>query len=239
MNADLSLFHLIANASALVQLIMLLLLTASVISWTLIFKKAKQLKCTEDRLHYVESVSDKADWGTMNEWVLSQRDSEGIVALLRQGLRESMRFALSTLPSQVQSDYLKQWMQTRLVREAQLLEQGIPFLATVGSVSPYVGLFGTVWGIMMAFKALGASTAQATLAMVAPGIAEALIATAMGLFAAIPAVIAYNRFQYWSQTISERYDLLVIQFCYQYARYAESRISNGIDDEIHQQQVVG
>lgn len=239
MNADLSLFHLISNASTLVQLIMLVLLSASIMSWMLIFKKAKQLKSMEERLHYVEAVSDKADWGKMNEWVLSQRDAEGIVALLRQGLRESMRFALSALPSQVQGDYLKQWMQTRLVREAQLLEQGIPFLATVGSVSPYVGLFGTVWGIMMAFKALGASTAQATLAMVAPGIAEALIATAMGLFAAIPAVIAYNRFQYWSQTIAERYDLLVTQFCYQYARYAESRTDTGAEDDVRQQQVAG
>ena len=175
------------------------------------------------RLHQAEELSENADWGKLNEWLLSQRDQTGIVSVLRSGLRESMRFAMSSVSPSIQTEYLRQLMQTKLTRQVQQLEVGVPVLATVGSVSPYVGLFGTVWGIMMAFKALGASTAQATLAMVAPGISEALVATAMGLFAAIPAVIGYNRFQYQVGTIIERSELLVSQCCNLFARYAEER----------------
>ena len=223
MNVDLSIFHLIANASALVQLILLLLLLASIMSWRIIFQKNKQLFQVKVRLHQVEELMENADWGKMNEWLLAQRDTIGVVLILRSGLREAMRFAMSVSAPSVQTEYLRQWMQTKLTRQVQHLEMGVPVLATIGSVSPYVGLFGTVWGIMMAFKALGTTTAQATLAMVAPGISEALIATAMGLFAAIPAVIGYNRFQYQVGIIVERYELLVIQFCNLYARYAEER----------------
>ena len=223
MNVDLSILHLVANASALVQLILLLLFLASVLSWRIMFQKNQELYKVKVRLHQAEELSENADWGKLNEWLLSQRDQTGIVSVLRSGLRESMRFAMSSVSPSIQTEYLRQLMQTKLTRQVQQLEVGVPVLATVGSVSPYVGLFGTVWGIMMAFKALGASTAQATLAMVAPGISEALVATAMGLFAAIPAVIGYNRFQYQVGTIIERYELLVSQFCNLYARYAEER----------------
>ncbi len=227
MNVNLSVISLVTHASALVQLIMLLLLMASVASWHIIFKKMKLIQALELRLMRVEEVIEKTDWGRLNEWILAQRDAGGIVAVLRYGLREASRFAMSDLPPTVQLGYLKQLLEARLTRAAHTLEQGVPFLATVGSVSPYIGLFGTVWGIMMAFRALGASTAQATLAMVAPGISEALIATAMGLFAAIPAVIAYNRFQHAIGHLIERYELLTIQFCTFYARYLEESQTTG------------
>ncbi len=223
MNTDLSIIHLIASASTLVQLVMLALLTASVLSWAIIFKKNKELLAFQQRLEQAEVISHQADYARLAEWIGAQRDQSGVVAILRSGLKDAAELITSTLPMANKIDYVRQMMQTALTRHAHDLEDGVPFLATVGSVSPYVGLFGTVWGIMMAFKALGASTAQATLAMVAPGIAEALIATAMGLFAAIPAVIAYNRFQHQIESIIERCDLLVTQFCHQYLRYAEEQ----------------
>lgn len=222
-NVDLSILHLVANASALVQLILLLLLLASIISWRIMFQKNKEFHRKTLRLHQAEEIVELADWAKLNEWLLSQREQEGIPFVLRSGLRESMRFAGSTLPAAMQAEHLRQFMQIKLTHQAQELETSVPVLATIGSVSPYVGLFGTVWGIMMAFKALGASTAQATLAMVAPGISEALVATAMGLFAAIPAVVGYNRFQYQVGLITERYEVLVSQFCHLYARYLEDR----------------
>jgi biopolymer transport protein TolQ len=219
MNTDLSILHLVANASTLVQLVMLALLAASVLSWTIMFKKRKELLAFKQRLEQTEVVHQQADFGKINEWLLAQRDQNGIVPILRLGLRDALQCLHHEMPLSHKTDYIRQTMQTQLTKHAQELEEGVPFLASVGSVSPYVGLFGTVWGIMMAFKALGSSTAQATLAMVAPGIAEALIATAMGLFAAIPAVIAYNRFQYQLEMLLERYERLITQFCHHYLRY--------------------
>lgn len=213
MSADLSFVHLIAEASIVVQLVMLLLLLASVFSWALIYGKWRQLRAVrgassefESRFWSGGAVSD------LYRQVQANEDSAGgTERLFAAGFGEYARLQKQGHGPQNVLEGARRAMRISLAREADRLDGNLSFLATVGSVSPYVGLFGTVWGIMNAFMALG-DVSQATLALVAPGIAEALIATAMGLFAAIPAVIAYNRFTHELGRIESRFDNFVEEF---------------------------
>ncbi len=199
-SGELSFSELVLNASPLVQIIMLILLLVSIASWTIIFVKHRQLSAARKA---TEGFEDKFwrggnDMGSLYEELNRQRDNLlGSEVIFLSGFREFVKLYEKSRGSADAKEMVMgvtyRSMKVALSREVEDLETHLPFLATVGSVSPYVGLFGTVWGIMHAFVAL-AAVKNATLAMVAPPIAEALIATAMGLFAAIPAVVAYNRF---------------------------------------------
>jgi biopolymer transport protein TolQ len=195
LTADLSLIHLIANASFLVQLVMLALLLASVASWTLIFRKRALLRAARRAAEdFEERFWSGKDLVTLYNRITAKHYSpKGMEKIFEAGFREYARLRKQDLQPREVLEGTQRAMRVALSREMDQLEAHLSFLATVGSTSPYIGLFGTVWGIMNSFRALG-NVHQATLAMVAPGIAEALIATAIGLMAAIPAVIAYNLF---------------------------------------------
>lgn len=214
MSTDLSIVHLILNASLLVQLVMVVLLLASIGSWTIIFRKRRELIDTKKAMLGFEA----SFWsgGSLSELYqqLSKpgQNNEGSAKIFIAGFKEYMKLRQKTdLSGGEILEGARRSMRVALNREIESLEMQLPFLATVGSTSPYIGLFGTVWGIMNSFRALGNSN-QATLAMVAPGIAEALIATAMGLFAAIPAVIGYNRYISEVERLSNQYDNFLEEF---------------------------
>jgi len=208
-----SIFLLIINASIPVQLVIVLLLFASVISWFMIDRKRTGYK----RWTRVADEFEDQFWsgGEMRkiyqEWS-GEREPEGIVNIFLAGYREFNRLAQKQNVSRSEMvDGVHRSMRVALSREITNLEIHLSFLATVGSTSPYVGLFGTVWGIMNSFQSL--STMQVvTIATVAPGIAEALVATAMGLFAAIPAVIAYNKFANTAESLNNRYEIFMEEF---------------------------
>lgn len=208
MNAELNLWELVLNATLLVQGVMLILALASIASWVVIFRKRQMLnRATKRADEFEEKFWSGADLTTLYDRIASDRAGrEGLEAIFEAGYREFSRLREER---RIQADTLtngaQRAMRVALTREMDRLESHLSFLATVGSTSPYVGLLGTVWGIMHAFRAL-AGVHQATIAMVAPGISEALIATAMGLFAAIPAVIAFNRFSNDAQRLEVRYD---------------------------------
>tara|TARA_Y100001934_G_scaffold283310_1_gene402027 strand:+ start:216 stop:890 length:675 start_codon:yes stop_codon:yes gene_type:complete len=211
---DLSILELVRDASLLVQLVMLSLVLASVISWTVIFRKWGALR---DARIAAEAFEDEfwsgkdlvSMYTRINE---QQEEPSGMERIFQSGFREFARLRnQSGIDGRAVVEGSHRAMRVALNREVDELEQHLSFLATVGSTSPYVGLFGTVWGIMNSFRALG-NVSQATLAMVAPGIAEALIATAIGLFAAIPAVIAYNRYANDAERLTNRYDIFVEEF---------------------------
>ena len=214
MLADESLITLVVNASFVVQIVMLILLLASVVSWTRIFSKRTTLgRARRDaNLFEDEFWSGKDLVNIYNRLNEARHDPEGMERIFHAGFKEFARLRnQSGVRSAAILDGTQRAMRVALRREVDELELHLPFLATVGSTSPYIGLFGTVWGIMNSFRALGNVT-QATIAMVAPGIAEALIATAMGLFAAIPAVIAYNRYVSEVERLHTRYDTFVEEF---------------------------
>ena len=207
-----ALVTLIAEASLLVQLVMLALLLASMMSWSFIFTKwfvFKAASITADRF-------ERRFWSGGNlsqmytELSRTDKSATGMASVFVDGFREYRRLVQKANPGEV-LEGVQRAMRVALSREIDYLETHLPFLATVGSTSPYVGLFGTVWGIMNSFRALG-SLQQATIAHVAPGIAEALIATAMGLFAAIPAVIAYNRYSNRVERLVTRYEIFMDEF---------------------------
>ena len=225
MTNDLSIFHLIANASFVVQFVMFILLAASVVSWTFIFTKYKELK----QAFLVTEEFEQAFWSGIELTDLYKKlsasgfEAEGIEKIFLAGYKEFSRMRQKEDVSPVvQVESAQRVMRIELNREIERLDETLPFLATVGSTSPYVGLFGTVWGIMNSFRALG-NIKQATLANVAPGIAEALIATAMGLFAAIPAVVTYNRFSTRLDKLAGRYELFVDEFIVLLQRQAHSK----------------
>jgi len=214
MNADLSIFNLILEASFAVQFVMLVLLVASIASWAIIFSKRKEL----DKATKIADEFEGLFWSGMDLSDLYRNltshgvEAEGIENVFIAGYREFSRLQQkSDSNGAIAVENAQRAMRIELSRELELLDARLSFLATVGSTSPYVGLLGTVWGIMNSFRSLG-NAQQATLAQVAPGIAEALIATAMGLFAAIPAVVAYNRFSNQLDRLSGRYDLFVEEF---------------------------
>ncbi len=206
MPSQLSIYDLIANASLLVQLVMLLLVVVSIISWMMIFQKWFLLRRAQ--IEY-ESFEDHFWSGIdLRQFYNELEDVEGlngIENIFVSGFKEFLRLSeQSEADPEAIMQGVQRTMRVALNREEARLETNLAFLATVGSTSPYVGLFGTVWGIMNSFRSL-ANMSQATLASVAPGISEALIATAMGLFAAIPAVIAYNRFSATADSITDLY----------------------------------
>ncbi len=213
MTTDLSLVSLILNASPLVQAVMLFLLIVSLVSWTMIFQKSRVVKTARSEATQFESQFwSGGDLTVLYREIIAREKTVGLEKIFEAGFKEFVRLRKqgSVEPMAV-VEGAQRAMRVELSREVEVLETQLPFLATVGSTSPYVGLFGTVWGIMNSFRALG-NVNQATLAMVAPGIAEALIATAMGLFAAIPAVVAYNRYSTDVERIISRYDTFLEEF---------------------------
>jgi biopolymer transport protein TolQ len=214
MSADLSFFSLISGASLVVQMVMFLLLTVSVMSWTMIFRKRSALaEAREEAEAFEERFWSGGDLATLYHQVSQRGNSlRGLPNIFVAGFKEFTRLRKqSGVDPMAVVEGAQRCMRVSLSREVDELETHLSFLATVGSTSPYVGLFGTVWGIMNAFRGL-ANVHQATLSMVAPGIAEALIATAMGLFAAIPAVIAYNRYSNDVERLENRYDNFLEEF---------------------------
>jgi biopolymer transport protein TolQ len=219
---DLSFISLISNASLLVQLVMALLLLVSIMSWTYIFRKMFAIKSAQTQTDAFE----RAFWsgGNLNslyEDATSNRrksvgESGALERIFEAGMSEFNKIKMSFANRNAVDpgslvDGARRAMRAAYQREMDALESHLAFLASVGSVSPYVGLFGTVWGIMNAFRGL-ANVQQATLASVAPGIAEALIATAIGLFAAIPAVVAYNRYSHDIDRLAIRFESFIEEF---------------------------
>ena len=195
MNNDLSITTLILQASLVVQLVMAGLMITSVVSWTVIFGKVFGLR----RVRLGNEDFEREFWSgrslnDLNTAVGQKTLSAPLERIFASGMREFMKLREKRLDAGAQLDGARRAMRASFQRELDVVESNLSFLASVGSVSPYVGLFGTVWGIMHAFVGLS-NMQQVTLATVAPGIAEALVATAIGLFAAIPAVVAYNRFE--------------------------------------------
>ena len=208
MSLQISLFSSIFQAGPVVKTVMILLLSASVISWMFIFQQASFLRqAREDLLAFEEKFWSGKDLNKLQEQArLNTENLEGIESIFYTGFNEFSRLhKYPHINITHMTANLERAMQATQNRAIDKLEHYLPFLATVGSVSPYVGLFGTVWGIMASFQALSGVQQQATIAMVAPGISEALITTAMGLFAAIPAVIAYNRYSNDTTNLANQY----------------------------------
>ena len=211
MTEQLSPLELVLHASLIVQIVMALLLLASVISWSIMLRKRAELRRARAEADRFEEIFwSGGDLSAMYKAIdQSRRVTHGMESIFESGFREFTRMRQQGGIAATQlMEGARRGMRVALLRESDRLEHSLSMLATVGSTSPYVGLFGTVWGIMNAFHGLG-NVQQATLAMVAPGIAEALIATAMGLFAAIPAVIAYNRYADQVSRMELRYDTFV------------------------------
>jgi biopolymer transport protein TolQ len=210
MSGDLSIINLIVQASLVVQIVIGILLAASLISWAIIFNKRMLVRRAQrDADRFENSFWSGGDLGALYRAIQQRGSATGMESIFEFGFRE---FARLRTQGGVAADMMlegsRRAMRVAQLKEIERLEHSLATLATVGSVSPYVGLFGTVWGIMSAFSGLG-NVQQATLAMVAPGIAEALIATAFGLFAAIPAVVAYNRYADQVSRLELRYDAFI------------------------------
>ncbi|TAN10180.1 MAG: protein TolQ [Burkholderiaceae bacterium] len=214
MNQDLSIIHLVIGASPIVQLILLLLLTVSVASWAAIFRKARSFKEKSN----LNDDFERLFWSgtSLNDLyvaaVRNAKDGGPMERIFASGMREYQKLRERRIddPSAL-LDAARRAMLASQQRELDSAESNLSFLASVGSVSPYVGLFGTVWGIMHAFTGFG-SLQQVTLGTVAPSIAEALVATALGLFAAIPAVVAYNRFAREMDRLTVKLETFVDEF---------------------------
>ncbi|RDE24250.1 protein TolQ [Motiliproteus coralliicola] len=209
-----SLWSLVWNASLVVQLVMLVLVLASVLSWVMIFQRRAVLA---EARRSIRDFEEKF-WSGVDLSVLfrevnnNPNPNSALENIFRAGIKEFTRLRQQTdADPDAVMDGVQRSMRVALSREEEKLETHLPFLATVGSTSPYIGLFGTVWGIMNSFRGL-ANVHQATLASVAPGISEALIATAIGLFAAIPAVIAYNRYSSRVETLMNSYETFAEEF---------------------------
>ncbi len=214
MQTDLSIINLVLGASLLVKFVMLILLLASLWSWTVIFSKRFAMgKARREADHFEDRFWSTEDLSTLYTRITGRgHELTGMERIFEAGFREFARLRKREgIDPKAVLEGAQRSMRVALNREIEELEQSLSFLATVGSVSPYIGLFGTVWGIMNSFQALG-NVHQATLGMVAPGISEALVATAMGLFAAIPAVIAYNRYSSELDRLFSRYDIFLEEF---------------------------
>lgn len=220
-----SLWGFILNAGVVVRTVMVLLALASLASWTIIFQRALFLK--QAKQNYQEFEKQFWSGGDLMRLFadLTRRKEElaGLESVFYAGFKEFTRLSQQHLDNKSILEGCQRAMHVALSREQDKLAQHLAFLATVGSTSPYVGLFGTVWGIMTSFQALGA-VQQATISMVAPGISEALVATAMGLFAAIPAVISYNRYSAEVERLSNYYDTFAEEFASILMRQANSKV---------------
>lgn len=225
MTTDMSILSLVMSASFVVQFVLLILLAASFASWNIIFTKRRLIRRTKSASDDFEaSFWSGGDLNTLYRSAGRQKGgSSGMASIFESGFREFNRVSQQgdVEPDKVVEE-CRRAMRVSQMREVDKLEQSLATLASIGSTSPYVGLFGTVWGIMNSFQALG-NVQSATLAMVAPGIAEALIATAMGLFAAIPAVIAYNRYADKVVRLEIRYDGFMEEFSSILQRHARSQ----------------
>jgi biopolymer transport protein TolQ len=219
-NVDLSFLSLIGNASLLVQLVMALLLSVSIMSWTYIFRKMFAIRSARaqtdefERLFWSGGNLDALYQDAISTRRQQKGDNGALERIFESGMSEFNKVRASIGGRDANGAPLegaRRAMRAAYQREMDALESHLAFLASVGSVSPYVGLFGTVWGIMNAFRGLG-NVQQATLATVAPGIAEALIATAIGLFAAIPAVVAYNRYSHDIDRLAIRFETFIEEF---------------------------
>src|SRR5690625_4916886 len=211
--SDLSLISLIWQASVPVQLVMLLLLVLSISSWSYIFAKRSALKrAAIQTQRFEDDFWAGGDLNVLTQSIANRREEHGALArIFEAGMTEFLKARRANQRGDTLLDGPRRAMLATYQRELDRLEKNLSYLATVGSVSPYIGLLGTVWGIMHAF--IGLSDAQsATLASVAPGIAEALIATAIGLFAAIPAVMAYNRYTTDIDRLATRFDGFIDEF---------------------------
>jgi biopolymer transport protein TolQ len=214
---QLSLIDLVLHASFTVQLVMGILLIASMLSWYMIVQRFIYFRNAHDEMYQFE----ERFWSGIDLSRLYREGTEhvseghamlGMESIFRAGFKEFSRLAQQAdMDSEALVEGSRRAMRVAMMREEERLERHLAFLASVGSTSPYIGLFGTVWGIMHSFRGLANAT-QATLATVAPGISEALVATAMGLFAAIPAVLAYNRLASRVEVFSNRYDTFVDEF---------------------------
>lgn len=210
MSGQTSVLMYFMHAGLVVKCVMLLLMTVSIVSWTLIFQRAWFFK----RLQQLSARFNQRFWDSgdlsrlFNDIHNNPSEKQGTAAIFYTGFQEFLR---ARKKGNIAIEPIQRIMQISYAKEAQKLEEHLPFLASVGSISPYVGLFGTVWGIMISLQALGQAQ-QATIAMVAPGISEALVATALGLFTAIPAVIAYNRYTAKVNTLLEQYDVFQDEF---------------------------
>ena len=214
MQAELSIISLIFDASLLVQLVMLLLLGLSVASWIVIRAKWVMVRDAKIAADYFERrFWSGGDLSELYKKIAAKKERvAGLEAVFESGFREFAHLRKTPgIDPVITIEGAQRTMRVSLNREADELEEHLTFLATVGSISPYIGLFGTVWGIMNSFLALG-TVQHASIGSVAPGIAEALIATAMGLFAAIPAVIAYNRYSNDIEKLINRYDIFSEEF---------------------------
>lgn len=222
-NDSLEITHLILEASIIVQAVMLILLIASIISWWFIFAKSYQLKKAKKSAQAFENTFwSGGNLKEMYEKMQFKRGhSDGLEAIFDAGYREYTRQSQLGADAKEIVQASQRAMRVGVTREIDKLEERLSFLATVGSTSPYIGLFGTVIGIMNSFRGLG-NAQQATLNMVAPGIAEALVATAIGLLAAIPAVIAYNRFSDGVERLDNRYENFKDEFASLIHRQAKS-----------------
>ena len=215
MSADLSLIELVINASVLVQVVIIVLILASLMSWAMIFRKYMAINRAKRAVRNFEETfwSGNDLVSIYNQLKTLKADVRGMERIFQAGFREFARLRNheNGVDRRTIAEGSERLMRAAISREIDELEQNLSFLATVGSTSPYIGLFGTVWGIMQSFRVLG-NVNQATLAMVAPGISEALVATAMGLFAAIPAVIAYNRYVNEVERLANQYETFVEEF---------------------------
>ncbi len=213
MAGQLSVLSLILEASIVVKIVMLILMSASIVSWAMIIQRNKALsQALDESRKFEDRFWSGIDLSKLYNEVSARATVTGMESLFKAGFKEFARLHKTSARSPgAVMEGTQRAMRVGLSREVERLETHLPFLATVGSISPYIGLFGTVWGIMNAFMALGA-VQQATLAMVAPPIAEALIATAIGLFAAIPAVIAYNKFSHSVEQLENSYANFVEEF---------------------------
>ncbi len=229
MTTDMSILSLVMGASFPVQIVLFILLAASFASWSIIFTKRRLIRRTKSASDDFEtSFWSGGDLNTLYRAASRQKGgSSGMASIFEAGFREFNRVTQQggVEPDKV-VDECRRAMRVSQMREVDRLEESLATLATIGSTSPYVGLFGTVWGIMNSFRALG-NVQSATLAMVAPGIAEALIATAMGLFAAIPAVIAYNRYADKAARLEIRYDGFMEEFSSILQRHSRNKSKVG------------
>ena len=228
MNGDLSILRLIVQASPVVQIVIALLLVASLMSWAMIFSKRMMVRrARNDAERFENSFWSGGDLATLYRSIEARGGATGMESIFEFGFRE---FARLRQQGSAAADLLlegaRRAMRVAQLKETERLEHNLASLATVGSTSPYVGLFGTVWGIMSAFTSLS-NVQQATLASVAPGIAEALVATAFGLFAAIPAVIAYNRYADQVSRLEMRYDAFMEEFSTILQRHAARGAGGG------------
>jgi biopolymer transport protein TolQ len=211
-HTDLSFVSLILQASVVVQAVMALLAFLSLWSWWQIFLKLFQIRrATRETGDFEDEFWKGGDLAELYQRSSQSRTGSGLEHIFTAGFREYAKHRKQGSASAVTLDAARRAMRAAYQREIDALDAKLSGLATIGSVSPYIGLFGTVWGIMNSFRGL-ASVGQATLAQVAPGIAEALIATAIGLFAAIPAVVAYNRYTHDVDRLATRYETFIEEF---------------------------